>query len=185
MMALVQAWSKIPELRGRPASEFIPSLFAWFDLSKDNMQMEWVEVAALFVYQWGWVNRDYQDEVFQAHAAAMAKPPPDAAKRYSDGIMQTLAALCCELERRSGAKNWFLTCRKAQDVLGIPYKRAQGGLKQLVDDGVIEKVAPHKPGSMKGQRFRYIGEQAGADVEACARALPMPQPAAQLSRAAA
>ncbi len=56
---------------------------------------------------------------------------------------------------------WFLSTRNAAREIGLdPEKnrRFVGGVfNQMVKDGILEKVGEHIQGSMKAQRYRYVG----------------------------
>jgi hypothetical protein len=161
MLALVQSISKIPELQSRLAADLEHLIRKWFDLSAKHTESFWPEVWGHWVYLWtDWVDHNYDDLAYQAYAAAMAKPFPDATQQYNDPDMQRLIALCCELEQRSRLKVWYLSCRKAADVPGISKNMANGFLKQLVTDKVLEFTDEHVAGSTRAQRYRYAADEA-------------------------
>ena len=82
---------------------------------------------------------------------------PKEAIVYEQEPLQVLVSLCRELQRVHGDSPFFLSCRKAGQLLHVPFKTANRWLFLLVQDGVLDLVIQ---GSMSGQqasRFRYTG----------------------------
>jgi len=171
LMDLAGSIRRIPGMASRSYKELLPTVAYWHAASchtnedwegiKKHWQRAWQASARL--------RNDSHDTALMAYRAIMATPvPPAIAARYPDDeALQRLMALCAELERRSSVEPWYLSARKAADLLGISKWKAHGYLNQLVSAGVIEPAAEHKRGSAKAQRYRYIAEcgRFGVEVE--------------------
>jgi hypothetical protein len=142
-------------MAGRPYHEFL-SLLAFWHAKSSGTSEDWPAIRKHWARAWKYVNGprwdDSRDKALVAYRAVLVDPLPG---RYADATLDPLAALCAELDRRSGAVPWYLSARKAADLLGVSRWKAHACLTQLVTDGVIERATEHKPGSPKAQRYRY------------------------------
>jgi hypothetical protein len=91
-------------------------------------------------------------------AAANQALPPDTAERYHLDGVRTLVALCAELQRLAGDRPFYLGCRDAGRLLGVPFQRAAKWLRRLVHDGVLVKVSTGTKVSGKSSEYRYVGD---------------------------
>jgi len=73
-----------------------------------------------------------------------------------------LIALCRALQRHHGPdKAWPLSCRKAAEVIGVPFQRAARLLKLLQLQGFIELAKTAGPkGSRRAAEYRFLGAKA-------------------------
>jgi hypothetical protein len=72
--------------------------------------------------------------------------------------MQLLAGLCAELQRRAGEAEFFLSCRSAGALLGLPYRQASRMLKRLEHEGLLTCTERGTPGPRgRASRFRWEG----------------------------
>jgi len=99
-------------------------------------------------------------EVFdQAMEAANELDPPDlAVDTYPHSkAHQLIASLCRELARRSRGKRFFLSARKASEVLesGSPM-RGSGILRDLQSMGLIFKAVDHRRAKRKASEYLYL-----------------------------
>lgn len=79
--------------------------------------------------------------------------PPQLA--YYTDTQRRLVQACLALDRLTGGKDFYLSCRFAGQVLGISHQRAAGLLAILVSDGLLEVT---DPGSQsEPRRYQYIG----------------------------
>jgi Bifunctional DNA primase/polymerase, N-terminal len=95
------------------------------------------------------------EEAFQQ--AMKANRPPRAASLYPDEQkMVDLAALCRELQQRAGDADFFLDCRTAGRLLGVPHKQALKMLRVLCADRVL---ALRDTGSLEkhqASKYHYV-----------------------------
>jgi hypothetical protein len=97
------------------------------------------------------------DAVDTALNEAKGMPVPQVALKYKSRKLRLLVALCKVLAENSGGE-WFLSCRKAAELLETDPMTANSWLRKLVADRILEYADSHKPGSLKAQRYRYIGD---------------------------
>lgn len=86
-------------------------------------------------------------------AVAETKPLPAIADNYYLHGLKMLVALCAELQFAQKDKSFFLTCRDAGAVLGVPFRSANRWLNKLESDGVLSRV---KTGHHKGPANEYF-----------------------------
>lgn len=90
---------------------------------------------------------------------AKTNPLPSVARRFDDPSVQLLVAVCHELQRLSGSSPFFLSCRTAGELIGVPHHLANVLLRGLARDGVLREIA--KGGiSARGKlatRWRFVG----------------------------
>ena len=70
--------------------------------------------------------------------------------------MQYLVALCHELQRHAGDGTFFLSCRKAGEVLGVDPKTAWRWLFLLTREEVLKLVKKGTRASKQASEFRYL-----------------------------
>jgi hypothetical protein len=95
-------------------------------------------------------------------AAAAAKPlPPEASRYYLPGL-KALVRLCSELQLAAGTGTFYLACRHAGHLLGVPYRRANHWLRRLEADRLLERVRTGTVGTTgfhAANEYRYLGAQ--------------------------
>jgi len=84
--------------------------------------------------------------------------PPDAAEEYESTEVRLLISICRELQNAVGSGPFFLSCRKAGELLNIPHVRAARYLDGLCTDGVLKVVEKGGQGksAYKATRFQYV-----------------------------
>jgi hypothetical protein len=107
----------------------------------------------------GWANVRFPAgagplDALWARALAEA-PPPEAAAYEQDGVRR-LVALCRQLQRRAGEETWFLACRTAGSLLGVPYQTAWRWLRLLERDGVLHRTSTGSKATRKANEYRCV-----------------------------
>ena len=82
---------------------------------------------------------------------------PKEAIVYEQEPLQLLVSLCRELQRVHGDSPFFLSCRKAGQLLHVPFKTENRWLFLLVQDGVLDLVIQGSMSGHQASRFRYTG----------------------------
>jgi hypothetical protein len=83
---------------------------------------------------------------------------PVAALRYDSDGVRRLAAICAALQAAAGDAVFFLSCRTAARVLGVPsHETAWRWLLLLKRDGLLIEAEPGR--NSRAARFRWIGGQ--------------------------
>jgi hypothetical protein len=76
-------------------------------------------------------------------------------KRY---VMAGLALLLL------GGAPFFLSCRKAGELLDVPHHEANRWLRGLVLDGLLSEAEKGVAGGKRATRYRYVGKSLRPDV---------------------
>jgi hypothetical protein len=91
---------------------------------------------------------------------------PDVAERYEEVAVRRLVLLCRELQRHKGEDSFYLGAPSAGKLLEMPEPWASRWLKQLTEDGVLERM-PHEKRMLSDatgtevwapHRYRYRGD---------------------------
>lgn len=98
-----------------------------------------------------------QGPLEKALERATSGPLPSLALRYDLLVVRTLVALCNELQRLHGNDPFYLDCRTAGQLLGIPHVTAWRYLRGLVNDQVLQLVSIGSQLSRRANEYRYLG----------------------------
>ena len=91
--------------------------------------------------------------------SARTNPPPPEAAKFQDNQITLLISVLRELQLLHGNNPFFLSCRKAAELLGVKsYKTMNRRLIALEVDGIIKVVCRGGPNTNKANRYRYLGE---------------------------
>jgi hypothetical protein len=157
---------RIDELQNKDAEWFRPVIRLWLDraevfIGPRDFEATWAE----WLYVWGlWLKKKAIDEhpVFKAAELMKKRPNPSVpVQGYRSDTARRLVALCAALAEvaADGDGVFYISCRDAARVLGLdPDKHCRfvgSVFRQMVCDGILEKIGEHKPGSMRAQRYRY------------------------------
>ncbi len=162
LVRLARRLKCIKELRDNDAEFFLPIVREWFQRALPNIRTkEWDLTWDDWLKIWAWTDpaRSHDGmEVFWS--IAQERPCPEVGREYRCVKLRNLVSLCAVLQELAADDRgvWYVSCRKAGELLGVSHKTANMWLNQLVRDGVIEKTVPHQAGSMKSQRYRYLGD---------------------------
>ena len=100
-----------------------------------------------------------QDNLDLAVKNARNNPPPPEAAKFQDDQITLLISVLRELQLLHGNKPFFLSCRKAAELLEVKsYKTMNRRLIALEVDGIIKVVCRGGPKTNKANRYRYLGE---------------------------
>ena len=92
----------------------------------------------------------------QIFAKAVNTDEPAVARRYEQGQLRLLVALCQELQRAAGERPFYLSCRTAGRLLGVDHTTAWRWLFLLEHHQVIKTVAKGSQSTGKASRYRYL-----------------------------
>jgi len=160
------ALKAIPRLADAPVDAMKPHVRRWHQigLERDAIGTEpfdetWID----FLHVWPKVKFPKGSEPLLAILQrAKELPPPAVAAQYDGDGLRLLVALCRELQRTSGARPSYLSCRTAARLLGLDsengYVKAWRWLDLLVHDHVIEIVEPGERGKRRATRYRYLAD---------------------------
>lgn len=119
-----------------------------------------LETWADFVHAWAKVKAPIgQGLVDAAFHRAIASEPPFVAIELYGSIHEPiviLAALCRELQRIAGAREFFLDCRTAGRLIGRDHTTAWRYLEVLCADGILAVGTKGSKASRKASSFRFI-----------------------------
>jgi hypothetical protein len=111
-----------------------------------------------FVYGWPRVKLPKGDEPMTAiFERAKEETLPRVAERYNHEGLRQLILLCRELQRATGDRPFYLACRTVGRLLGIDHATAARWLFYLQHEGVIEVAERSPRGSLRANRYRYLG----------------------------
>ncbi len=139
-----------------------PYVRAWWERGKAHMLTKDWGVT------WGdfsraWTNVRYpegMDVLAKALEAAEAADPPAWTADYSPA-QKLLASLCRELQRLAGDAEFFLSCGKAGECVGVDRVTAWRYLEGFIGDGVL--TCKTKGTRNRATRWRYREPGEGAD----------------------
>jgi hypothetical protein len=98
-------------------------------------------------------------------ARALAEAPPPAAAAYGQDGVRRLVALCYQLQRHAGEGTWFLACRTAESLLGVPYQTTSRWLRLLEFDGLLRRISTGSKAARRANEYRYVvADDPGADA---------------------
>jgi hypothetical protein len=89
-------------------------------------------------------------------AIALHSTPPACADRFGGENIKLLISLCCELQRLSGDRPFFLSCRIAAKLLNVAHTNTARWLRILVREKVLKIVIPGSPKTNKDSRYKYL-----------------------------
>ncbi|MDC0175570.1 hypothetical protein OAJ60_01425 [Planctomycetaceae bacterium] len=133
---IVRKWHRLalPVIRTKPFTD------TWMDFTT-----AWQRVKVPF-------GSSFSDIVKRAQEL----PLPKIALEYDDEAAQLLVRACVELQRFHGPDPFFLSCRKAGDLIAVSKSKAAGLLKMLVFDGVIEMAADGDREKKRATEYRCL-----------------------------
>lgn len=147
----------IPALADQPAAALRETVECWHRralgvIGTKSFDATWSD----FRHAWARVRFPKGDDPLAlVLQQAMASNPPACAGRYESPEMKLLICVCRELQQLAGDRPFFVSCREAARVLGIPdHKAAWRLLRTLVTDGVLEVI--ERGTKTKATRYRYV-----------------------------
>ena len=157
---LARGLKAIPELSDANPQELKKYVRQWHKRSFERINTKpfeetWID----FLKGWPKVRfpkgEEPMVEMFQRASCAEL---PEVATEYDQQALKLLVALCRELQRSAGERQFFLSCRTAGRLLGVDHTTANRWLFLLTSDGVLKKVTPGERGKRIAARYRYLGE---------------------------
>lgn len=159
MFRLARMLKAVPLLRDASDDAAYYAVAAWWERSRfaggGDWELDWLR----FGEMWNRVvvpAGEAQLPSILERARANVGPLLRRSERYT-----LLVSLCRELQRAFGDRPFFLGCRTAAEVLGLPgtnaYITASRMLRLARDDGLIELVSVGSMKSGDASKYRYIG----------------------------
>jgi hypothetical protein len=150
----------IPELADLPVKALKPYVRAWHERAKPNITTQafdesWID------FRNGWVRIKYargENPMTQVLEAACRSQVPEVAMQFEQDELRLLVAVCREAQRRAGDGPFFLSCRMAGELVGVPFKLAWRWLRHLVDEEILDEVSPGSLAGNRAARYRYLGD---------------------------
>lgn len=88
---------------------------------------------------------------------AASSTPPAEILQYEQQQLHLLASICRELQRAAGDSPFFLSCRKAGELVGVGHIQANRWLRLMVQDGLLREVVKGTARTNLASRYRYLG----------------------------
>jgi hypothetical protein len=152
-------WLKaIPELQNKTAAQLKPIAQKWHAkaypiIGTKAFEVTWQD----FVYAWKRVK--YPKGVLLEPAVQRAREdthnPPEAAD-YEDPRTQLLLRVCWQLQQVHGDEPFYLSVRKAGEVIGLTAPAASKRMEVFTEDGVLAIATAHT--NIWATRYKYIGK---------------------------
>jgi hypothetical protein len=146
----------IPALADLELKQLRPIVEEWHRLALPTIGTKpfddtWKE----FTYAWPRVKFPVGDDRLAAAVrAAEAEPLTEVAKQYECPKTQKLVAICAALQKLWGDSPFFLSCRKAGELVGLSHDAACKLLGMLVADEVL--TVAQEPTVTRATRYRYL-----------------------------
>jgi hypothetical protein len=83
---------------------------------------------------------------------------PQAAKQFDTEAVRLLVGICYHLQKATGDNPFFLSCRKAGEIIQVSHVQASKYLSMLVSVQLLKLVGKAEPGpGQQAQRYFWIG----------------------------
>jgi hypothetical protein len=101
------------------------------------------------------------DYLTAALESARSQPLPPEAARYYLPALRLLVTLCRELQRQAGDRPFYLGCRDAGRLLGVPFQQAAKWLRRLTCDAILTRVSTGTKASGLASQYHYLPAEGG------------------------
>ncbi|MDY7108772.1 MAG: bifunctional DNA primase/polymerase [Planctomycetota bacterium] len=155
---LARALKAIPELAESEPKALRATVRKWYELARPALSGEhgWDDVWADFIYAWPRVKWPKgHGPMSQILALVDEAELPAAAMQYDAPETRRLVAVCRELQRAAGDGPFYLSVRKAAEILGRDLMTAHRRLNLLENDGILDAAEKGSPKTGKATRWRY------------------------------
>jgi hypothetical protein len=159
VFSLARTLKAIPSLTDAPVNVLRPYVEYWHQkalpvIGTKEFEESWID------FLQGWPKVKFSkgcEPMALALERTRTTKLPEEAGRYGPEQLRLLVSLCRELQRASGEFPFFLSCRKAESLLGVCFKTANRWLFLLVKEKVLELVSRGNMSTRKASRYRYTG----------------------------
>jgi hypothetical protein len=160
---LARELKSLPHLCDADPRDLIEIVKQWHKQALPNIRTkEFEETWIDFLKGWDNVKFNIGEEPMTAitEKAFTSKPPKIAAEKYPDNPqLQIFVSLCRELQRSDGQKTFFVSCRKAAELLKTSPMTISRWFFLLESDGIVKTI--EKGGTAqnprKASRYKYLG----------------------------
>jgi hypothetical protein len=158
VFALARRLKALPHLTDADALDLKPVVRRWHQLALPAIRTKPFEETWLdFVDGWRRVKFPAGAGPVEAlWSRALAEPLPAAALAYEQDGVRLLVGLCGQLQRHAGRGTFFLACRTAGALLGVPHTTGWRWLRLLEIDGILRRISTGSKASGKANEYRYL-----------------------------
>jgi hypothetical protein len=157
LFAFARRLKALPHLSGADAEALMPVVDRWHAAAGAALRrVPLPTIRAAFAVGWARVKFPAGGgplDRLTSTALALAPSSHIGSGRRGPGFA-ALAVLCRLLDQESGGRGFFLSCRKAGELLGVDFKTASRWLKALCDSGVLRLAVPGSYASARAHRYR-------------------------------
>ena len=156
---LARTLKAIPELSTLPGMHLRPYVEIWYQqalpvIATKPFEESWIDFLK------GWPRVKYpkgSEPMVEILARVEIAECPKEAAGFEQERLRRLVCLCRELQRESRDVPFFLSCRKAGEVLGVSRTTISRWLFLLLEEGLLELVRKGSAKSGQASRYRYLG----------------------------
>lgn len=161
---LARALKAAPGLADAPGKAMLPYVQMWHEHAKKvATTQDFTETWCDFLNGWDRVKFPRGKSPFeQALALAKAVPPPPEIEHLDHPQARLLASVCRELQRTQGETPFYLSCRKAAELISddqhtVDHKTANRWLTMLTKEELLHIAEIGQQGGKRATRYRYRG----------------------------
>ncbi len=159
VFALARALKAIPEIRKSEMRTLKPIVLRWHTKALPVIRTKpFEDTWADFVYGWGKVKCPTGDVLGIALERVRASEVSQVSLRYAQEETRLLVSICRELQRVNGENPFFLSTRKAAELVGLDVRSAHRRLNLLEVDGVLKTEEKGSATTQKATRWRYVAD---------------------------
>ena len=150
----------IPEYRCARAAALLPYLEEWHRRALPRMETTDFNVTRSdFIRAWDTIEYPAGTEpIMQSLEVARAADPPRCAMQFKKPAKRLLASLCRELQRQASDAPFFLSGRKAGELVVGSESTARRWLQEFVAAGILSPGEKGTYDTMLASEFKYIGD---------------------------
>lgn len=160
---LARELKSLPEFSESEPMELIGIVKEWHKRALPHIRTkEFEETKIDFLKAWPRITHKIGEEPMTAitKKAYSAKPPKIALEKYPDNPqLQIFVSLCRELQRTGGQDSFFVSCRKAAEILHTSSMTISRWFFLLESDGIVKTI--EKGGTARNprnaSRYQYLG----------------------------
>jgi len=158
LFELARQLKAIPSLADASASQLKPYVKQWHVAARSVIRTKEFEISWFeFAESWSKVKFPAgKGPIDMLFAQLNDTDLPEIAAQYENSKIRLLVALCRELQRASGNSSFFLSSRKAGDLIGVDHATAARWFHGLVLDGILRIAEVGSCSSHKASRYRYL-----------------------------
>lgn len=160
VFALARALKAIPELCDADPCDLREHVREWHRLALPHITTKafdetWID----FLKAWPRVRFPLGTEPMELILQNVgASDLPAEAFQFEQEQVQILVLLCRELQRASGDRPFYLSCRTAGRLLSVDHATANRWLFLLVEEKLLAEIEKGSRSQRRASRYRYLAE---------------------------